>query len=677
MSDLSDSINRLQQWLSQTGVGTEKDHDEPEHREHSHTDVERLHSIVNPESEYDISTDKEEDTSFAANLDRLEGHTVSTEPQAFQEHNDGSLVEDDTLKSGLDLSNSFRRCIGEYRSLLFAISGQVEAEGTLAFERMLEEYGRLKLWGDQNRALLPHVPGSLSYVLRDQPEMLDTTRSTFKRLGQSLESANVVVTKGPVLDLDKLNSLDEDSESDLSSGSETSEGLSEDSQAEEPLYVLLRRIYDQIGFVFQLGSLIRDRRFHDRYLHSGSSHGNTSVSMQDDEHIRVKLDRWKNSEDTENHMTAAHQSKGIWNATQISILTDMGEEPQNEASEQACHFCLRHLSLKQMPAHVADHMEELSLFSLPNVDFEEDASTGDDSQSLSQDPAEASHDLQNRAELTVTNDERISGFITQGRSAIADDAEIDTLQMPLERNSESTHAKSQVLIPEVSRRPRTANKDLANARINFLAAERSRQAASLVQDSEYLAEFEYTKPGDLARYDLDRANPTPQFPGFPRQAAHKGTTARKVDSSKKEVPPGARWTKINRRLVNPEALTIGKERFEVRDDFIIVLRVLSKEEIQAYATATAQLRGKYYGDNCPYRTDSVFQIVQRDTERQREPERETDRERVREGDRVRARESESLRELELERKRMLESGRDHVREREIKISSGGRGNSPI
>lgn len=118
------------------------------------------------------------------------------------------------------------------------------------------------------------------------------------------------MTKGPVLDLDKLNSLDEDSESDLSSGSETSEGLSEDSQAEEPLYVLLRRIYDQIGFVFQLGSLIRDRRFHDRYLHSGSSHGNTSVSMQDDEHIRVKLDRWKNSEDTENHMTAAHQSKG-------------------------------------------------------------------------------------------------------------------------------------------------------------------------------------------------------------------------------------------------------------------------------------------------------------------------------------------------------------------------------
>ncbi|KAB5545946.1 hypothetical protein GE09DRAFT_1224890 [Coniochaeta sp. 2T2.1] len=56
------------------------------------------------------------------------------------------------------------------------------------------------------------------------------------------------------------------------------------------------------------------------------------------------------------------------------------------------------------------------------------------------------------------------------------------------------------------------------------------------------------------------------------------------------LPPGARWTKIARRLVSPDALTIGRERFEVRDDFVTVLRVLSREEIQAYSVATAQLR---------------------------------------------------------------------------------------
>ncbi|KAI0509580.1 hypothetical protein F5B22DRAFT_657977 [Xylaria bambusicola] len=70
----------------------------------------------------------------------------------------------------------------------------------------------------------------------------------------------------------------------------------------------------------------------------------------------------------------------------------------------------------------------------------------------------------------------------------------------------------------------------------------------------------------------------------------EGVAPHKDDKTKKDVPAGARWTKISRKKVNPEALTIGKERFEVRDDFVIVLRVLNKEEIQAYATATAQIR---------------------------------------------------------------------------------------
>lgn len=85
--------------------------------------------------------------------------------------------------------------------------------------------------------------------------------------------------------------------------------------------------------------------------------------------------------------------------------------------------------------------------------------------------------------------------------------------------------------------------------------------------------------------------PKPQFPEEPNPV-REGVAPHKDDKKKADVPPGARWTKINRALVNPEALTIGKERFEVRDDFVIVLRVLSKEEIQAYATATAQLRGE-------------------------------------------------------------------------------------
>lgn len=83
--------------------------------------------------------------------------------------------------------------------------------------------------------------------------------------------------------------------------------------------------------------------------------------------------------------------------------------------------------------------------------------------------------------------------------------------------------------------------------------------------------------------------PKPQFPEEPNPV-REGVAPHKDDKTKANVPSGARWTKVSRKMVNPEALTIGKERFEVRDDFVIVLRVLSKEEIQAYAAATATLR---------------------------------------------------------------------------------------
>ncbi|KAK3994957.1 hypothetical protein QBC44DRAFT_235129 [Cladorrhinum sp. PSN332] len=86
--------------------------------------------------------------------------------------------------------------------------------------------------------------------------------------------------------------------------------------------------------------------------------------------------------------------------------------------------------------------------------------------------------------------------------------------------------------------------------------------------------------------------PKPQFPED-SNPVREGVAPHKDDKTKANVPPGARWTKISRKMVNPEALTIGKERFELRDDFVIVLRVLSKEEIQAYAAATATLRGKF------------------------------------------------------------------------------------
>jgi hypothetical protein len=67
-------------------------------------------------------------------------------------------------------------------------------------------------------------------------------------------------------------------------------------------------------------------------------------------------------------------------------------------------------------------------------------------------------------------------------------------------------------------------------------------------------------------------------------------------SHNKDLLPDKWWTKIDRRLVSPAALTAGLERFEERTDAIVVLRALSEEEIQAYAAKTLELRG--YSSAC-------------------------------------------------------------------------------
>ncbi|MCJ1451659.1 hypothetical protein MMC28_001999 [Mycoblastus sanguinarius] len=59
-----------------------------------------------------------------------------------------------------------------------------------------------------------------------------------------------------------------------------------------------------------------------------------------------------------------------------------------------------------------------------------------------------------------------------------------------------------------------------------------------------------------------------------------------------DVPPNARWTKIDRRLVNSEALEQDGVRFEEFVDHLIVLKVMDKEEIEKYAQRTAEIRGK-------------------------------------------------------------------------------------
>ena len=79
--------------------------------------------------------------------------------------------------------------------------------------------------------------------------------------------------------------------------------------------------------------------------------------------------------------------------------------------------------------------------------------------------------------------------------------------------------------------------------------------------------------------------PTERFPEDP-DFVRPGVASLEENRKRNGIPKRARWTKIDRRLVVPEVLERGRERYEEREDYVIVLRVLSRKEIEQYAEET-------------------------------------------------------------------------------------------
>ena len=84
--------------------------------------------------------------------------------------------------------------------------------------------------------------------------------------------------------------------------------------------------------------------------------------------------------------------------------------------------------------------------------------------------------------------------------------------------------------------------------------------------------------------------PRDKFPEHP-DTVREGVAPHK-EMPKKDVPPNARWTKINRKLVNPEALEQDGIRYNEYVDHVIVLKAMDLEEIEKYTKKTAEIREK-------------------------------------------------------------------------------------
>ncbi|TID23528.1 hypothetical protein E6O75_ATG03164 [Venturia nashicola] len=147
--------------------------------------------------------------------------------------------------------------------------------------------------------------------------------------------------------------------------------------------------------------------------------------------------------------------------------------------------------------------------------------------------------------------------------------------------------------------------------------------------------------------------PTKVFPEYPNPIREGVTPLKerleKKGASAKEIPKDAKWTKIDRKLVNPQALEEKGVRFEERLDCVIVLSVLTRDEISAFAKRTEEIRDereeRYRKDKSRSRRhhgneegESLSSDSEEGYRRRHERESRHEKEKERGGDRERERE---------------------------------------
>jgi hypothetical protein len=93
----------------------------------------------------------------------------------------------------------------------------------------------------------------------------------------------------------------------------------------------------------------------------------------------------------------------------------------------------------------------------------------------------------------------------------------------------------------------------------------------------------------------------PRLGGGSTDNEHKpsgeGVTPEIEEIKTKEPPSGATLTKISRKIVSPRVLAKANETFDLPDGYVVVHRILTKEEIQAYADASQALRRQEGGSS--------------------------------------------------------------------------------
>lgn len=289
---------------------------------------------------------------------------------------------------------------------------------------------------------------------------------------------------------------------------------------------------------------------------------------------------------------------GQYSDAQISVLVEMWAGQTDMHAESPCPLCRERVAgAMQLQKHLGRHLEEIALFALPSEETESDEDSDSQSSSLVGEepnpPPSCSQDINILCDTCQAD--RLTRYY---HCSTCDYGSFDMCQRCFDMGNWCQNREHSMV-------EHCADRSLERSKVHHWQGSSegpevlpltSKRITPMndIGGSEVAAKQSYSglnqaRPGVEQLDPLDALLNTNILPGRPNpfESVSDGevSVAKEEASADRpsDAPRHARWTKLDRKLVTPEALKAGNEELEETGNHLVVWRVLTRDEIDAYA----------------------------------------------------------------------------------------------
>ncbi|KAJ2990938.1 hypothetical protein NUW58_g2713 [Xylaria curta] len=290
------------------------------------------------------------------------------------------------------LAESYSECVNSFGKFVLAL-GEPDCDAIcrdqVRFPQIYEEFGRIRIWGDQSKAdLLASARGSLDDRLRQDSNLKLLVLGILQRLKLLLWQATHIAQRK----YDVGGDVDHGSVSSVTDSDYSTDDEDESQRRTMPkIRLLVQHIADQIRSLHEISSLLRRPTVTNKSIHSintgveeitlqGSDHVplNRAFEVFDNNHILEKVLQWRGLSKSLRHITFSEENvapasnvSSYQEVEGIRWLCERLAKANTRRREQLQYRKHHPYNSKQIVANakligdLAAHMENLSLFVLP------------------------------------------------------------------------------------------------------------------------------------------------------------------------------------------------------------------------------------------------------------------------------------------------------------------------